>query len=57
MKNWLKYIISAVIFFVVFIGLEYLLTKNIEWDMVIASTLLYYILNAVFHTILDKKLK
>lgn len=56
MKNWVKYIISAVIFFIIYTGLQYLFIKNIEWDIIILSTIIYFILNTICHILVDKKL-
>lgn len=44
MKNWKKYLISTVAFFVMYTLVKYLLTKNIDWKLTIVATVIYGIL-------------
>lgn len=44
MKKWIKYITSTVVFSVIYTIAEYLLTENISWKMVVATSIIYFIL-------------
>lgn len=44
MKKWIKYITSTVVFSVIYTITEYLLTENISWKMVVATSIIYFIL-------------
>lgn len=49
MKKYLKYLLGTIIFFIVYTTIEYVMTENINWKMVIVSTLLY----AFLYTLID----
>ena len=49
MKRWIKYLISTIIFGIVYTLVEYLLNKSINWKMVIVTTITY----AIFYTTID----
>lgn len=57
MKDYLKYIISTVIFFATYVLLEYLFDKNINWETIMIATILYAILNTGCNMLFNKKLK
>lgn len=57
MKNYIKYIISTIAFFVVYSLLEYLFSEKIDWKMVITTTIIYAILNTGCYLIFNKKSK
>ena len=54
MKNFIKYVISVVIFFCIYVSMQLLFVKSINWRVVIVSTIMYAILNTVCHVLLDK---
>lgn len=49
MKEYMKYIISTIVFLVVYTLVSYLLTKNIDFKMIIITTIVY----AVSYTTID----
>ncbi len=49
MKEYMKYIISTIVFIVVYTLVSYLLTKNIDLKMIIITTIVY----AVSYTTID----
>lgn len=49
MKKVFKYLISTVIFCTIYTIITYLLTKNINWKLVIVATIIY----ATFYTLID----
>lgn len=53
MKKWIKYITSTVAFSVIYTIAEYLLAENISWKMVVATSIIYFIL----YTMIDLTLK
>ena len=53
MKDLGKYILSAIIFFIVFSVCEYL-PRPINWFTVIIVTLIFYIINAICQIMLKK---
>ena len=55
MKNYIKYLISAVVFFGVYILVNYLIDKNINWIMSITATIVYLIFNVVSVKFENKK--
>lgn len=55
MKNYIKYLISAVVFFGVYILANYLIDKNINWIMGITATIVYLIFNVAFVKFENKK--
>lgn len=57
MKKWIKYLISTVILGIVYTIAEYLLTKDINWKMVIVATILYAILYTTVDLICNKSAK
>ena len=54
MKKWIKYLISIVVFSIMYIVVEYLLTKDINWKMVIVATIIYAIIYTIFDSICNK---
>lgn len=44
MKNWKKYLISTITFFVMYTLVRYLLIKNIDWKLTIVATIIYGVL-------------
>ncbi len=54
MKKWMKYLINTIIFCIIYMIVEYLLTKNINWKMIIASTIIYSILYTATDLISNK---
>lgn len=57
MKKWIKYFISTVIFGTIYTIVEYLLTKDINWKMVIVAIVLYAILYTTIDLICNKSIK
>ena len=55
MKDWIKYLISAVTFGIVYVAMEYIFTRNIEWKTIIVTTIIYGILNAILNIVAKKK--
>ena len=53
MKKWIKYLTSTVVFSVIYTIAEYLLTKNINWKMVVIATIIY----AILYTTIDLTFK
>ena len=49
MKGFIKYLISTVVFCLVYSLLQYLFDKNIDWKMIIVSTIIY----GVLYTVID----
>ena len=47
MKKWTKYLMSTIIFCIVYTMVTYLLTKNISFKMIVITTLVY----AIFYTV------
>lgn len=41
MKEYMKYIISTIVFLVVYTLVSYLLTKNIDFKMIIITSIVY----------------
>lgn len=50
----MKYLINTIIFCIIYMIVEYLLTKNINWKMIIASTIIYAILYTATDLISNK---
>ena len=57
MKNWVKYLVSTVVFGLIYIVVEYLFYKNIDWKMVIVATILYGVFNIGISKIINKTTK
>ena len=57
MKKWIKYLISVVVFLVVYALIEYLLTKSVNWKMIIVTTIIYGVLYTTMDLICDKYIK
>jgi len=57
MQNWVKYLVSTVIFGLTYIAVEYLFYKNIDWKVVIVATILYGVLNTGISKIVNKTTK
>lgn len=55
MKEWIKYALMTLIFFVVYLVLEYLFNQAIDWPLTIISTIMYAILNTIAQTCFNKK--
>ncbi len=49
MKEYMKYVISTIVFAVVYTLASYLLTKNIDFKMIIITTIVY----AISYTTID----
>ena len=47
MKGFIKYLISTVVFCLVYSLMQYLFDKNIDWKMIIVSTIIYGIIYPV----------
>ena len=54
MNKWLKYFISSVVFCIMYILVEYILTKSINIKMVIVTTIMYITLYIVLDLISNK---
>ena len=54
MKKYLKYLFGTIIFFIVYTTIEYVMTENINWKMVIVSTLVYAFLYTLIDLIFNK---
>lgn len=54
MKKYLKYLLGTIIFFIAYTTIEYVMTENINWKMVIVSTLLYAFLYTLIDLIFNK---
>ena len=57
MKRYMKYLISTVIFFIMYTLIEYLLIKTINFKMIIVTTIIYAVLYIIIDLICDKLLK
>ena len=55
MKNIIKFIISPIIFLVFYILAEYLISGAVNLKMAFFSIIIYAVLNAIFHILLDKR--
>ena len=49
MKKGFKYLINTIVFGIIYMMVTYLLTKNINWKLVIVTTMIY----ATFYTLID----
>ena len=54
MKGFFKYLISTVVFCLVYSLMEYLFTKNIDFKMVIVSTIMYGIIYPIVDLVCAK---
>lgn len=54
MKRKVKYLISTIIFCIIYIIVDYLLTKNIDWKFVIIVTIIYAIIYTTIDLIYNK---
>ncbi len=54
MKNWVKYLISTIAFGLIYVLMEYLFSKSIDWKMVVVATIIYGVLNIVAPIIANK---
>lgn len=54
MKKRIKYLINTIIFCIIYMIVEYLLTKNINWKMIITSTIIYAIIYTATDLISNK---
>ena len=57
MKKWIKYLMSTVVFGIMYTIVEYLLTKDINWKLVIVATIMYAILYTTIDLICNKSTK
>lgn len=57
MKKWIKYFISTVIFGTIYTIVESLLTKDINWKMVIVAIVFYAIVYTIIDLICNKSIK
>lgn len=57
MNNLIRYVISPIIFLVIYTLTEYLISGQVDLKIALFSTVIYAILNAVLHILFDKKLK
>ncbi len=56
MKKWIKYLMSTIIFFILYTTMTYLLTKNISFKMIIITTIIYAIIYTATDLICNKLL-
>lgn len=54
MKKWIKYLMSIIIFCVLYTTITYLVTKNISFKMVAITTIIYAVLFTTIDLICDK---
>ncbi len=57
MKRYMKYLISTIIFFVMYTLIEYILIRNIDFKMIIVTTIIYAVLYIIIDLVCDKLLK
>lgn len=57
MKKWIKYLMSIIIFCVLYTIITYLVTKNISFKMVAITTIIYAVLYTTIDLICDKFFK
>lgn len=57
MKDSVKYFISTIIFFVIYVLTQWLFMSRIDWRVTILATILYGITNTLCHELLVKKIK
>ena len=57
MKEYLKYVISTIVFAVVYTLVSYLLAKNIDFKMIIITTIVYAISYTTIDLLCNKTLK
>lgn len=57
MKKWMKYLASAIVFGFLYTMAEYLLSKDIDWKMVIVTTIIYIIFYIIVDLVWNKLMK
>ena len=57
MKNWIKYLISTIVFGIVYTLALYLFTKNINLKLIILTTILYGITYTTVNTLYNNTRK
>ena len=55
MKEWAKSLINTIVFGLMYTFIDFLFSEDIDWETVIITTILYGVLNGVFHMV-GKKL-
>lgn len=56
MKKWMKYLTSTIVFGFLYTVAEYLLSKDIDWKMVIVTTIIYIIFYIIVDLVWNKLL-
>ncbi len=56
MKKWMKYLMSTIIFCILYTIITYLLTKNISFKMIAITTIIYVIIYTATDLICNKLL-
>lgn len=57
MKDWIKYIVSTIIFFTIYTVFQWLFDKTIDWEITIIATIIYAVINTISHIVLNKVIK
>lgn len=57
MKKWMKYLASTIVFGFLYTVAEYLLSKDIDWKMVIVTTIIYIVFYIIVDLVWNKLLK
>lgn len=57
MKKWMKYLTSTIVFGFLYTMAEYLLSKDIDWKMVIVTTIIYIVFYIIVDLVWNKLLK
>ena len=57
MKKWVKYLTSTIVFGFLYTMAEYLLSKDINWKMVIVTIIIYIIFYIIADLVWNKLLK
>ncbi len=57
MKDSVKYIISTIIFFVLYVLMQFLFMNKIDWKVTIVAIILYGVTNTLCHITFIKKTK
>ena len=57
MKNWVKALISSIIFFLISCIWEYVTLKEINWLEIIITTIVFGIIEFIFYIICEKYAK
>ena len=55
MKNWISTIVSTILFLGVYILLDYLFGKSIDWEMAVISSIIFAVFEIICQIYRNKK--